>query len=124
MTIECAIKELKEDIDLYIPLHGTIDDVDRELPDGRLITALEMAIASLEAWDKAYNKFKELSTIKNFHGLQFKDKHLVSLEYVVEYMDECLNETEVWSGFNGKQIVAPKGTFDKIYNSPDEGDDI
>ena len=48
MTREEAIKELKEDIELYIPLHGTIDDVDRELPDGRLITALEMAIKALE----------------------------------------------------------------------------
>lgn len=52
MTNEEAIKELQEDIELYIPLHGTIDDVDRELPDGRLITALEMAIKSLEAWEK------------------------------------------------------------------------
>lgn len=61
MTIECAIKELKEDIDLYIPLHGTIDDVDRELPDGRLITALEMAIASLEAWQEVRQKIGKLS---------------------------------------------------------------
>ena len=60
MKIECAIKELKEDIDLYIPLHGTIDDVDRELPDGRLITALEMAIASLEAWGKVKAEIEEL----------------------------------------------------------------
>jgi hypothetical protein len=48
MTIEEAIKELKEDIDLYIPTNGTIKEVDRELPDGRLITALEMAINALE----------------------------------------------------------------------------
>lgn len=52
MTLDEAINELQEDIELYIPLHGTIDDVDRELPDGRLITALEMAIKSLEAWEK------------------------------------------------------------------------
>lgn len=60
MTIECAIKEIKEDIDLYIPLHGTINDVDRELPDGRLITALEMAIASLEAWGKVREEIVHL----------------------------------------------------------------
>ena len=48
MTREDAIKELKEDIELYIPLNGTIDDLDRDLPDGRLITALEMAIKALE----------------------------------------------------------------------------
>ena len=48
MTREEAIRELKEDIELYIPLRGTIDDVDRDLPDGRLITALEMAIKALE----------------------------------------------------------------------------
>lgn len=48
MTNDEAIKELKEDIGLYIPLHGTIEDIDRELPDGRLITALEMGIEALE----------------------------------------------------------------------------
>lgn len=48
MTIEEAIAELKEDIALYIPTNGTIEEVDRELPDGRLITALEMAIKALE----------------------------------------------------------------------------
>ena len=48
MTIEEAIAELKEDIALYIPTNGTIEEVDRELPDGRLITALEMGIKALE----------------------------------------------------------------------------
>ena len=48
MTNEEAIAELKEDIDLYIPTNGTIEEVDRELPDGRLITALEMAIEALK----------------------------------------------------------------------------
>lgn len=45
-----------------------------------------------KAWQKAYNKFKELTEIKSFHGLQFKDKHMISLEYVLEFMDECLDE--------------------------------
>ena len=84
MTIECAIKELKEDIDLYIPLHGTIDDVDRESPDGRLITALEMAIASLEAWEKVKAEINELSELDHaeptyedckWDVLQIIDKH-------------------------------------------------
>lgn len=82
MTIDEALEELDT---LIIPRDGIQD---------RLADAYDMAIATLKAWDKAYNKFKELSTIKNFHGLQFKDKHLVSLEYVVEYMDECLNADE------------------------------
>lgn len=85
MTIECAIKELKEDIDLYIPLHGTIDDVDRELPDGRLITALEVAIASLEAWEKVRQEINDLFEkpacyIPNYDAykmfLEIIDKHL------------------------------------------------
>lgn len=42
------------------------------------------------AWDAAYDKFKELCEIKNFHGLQFEDRHMVTLEAVIEYMDECL----------------------------------
>lgn len=49
MTIEEAIAELKDDIELYIPLGSTIEEVDRDLPDGRLITALEMAIKALKA---------------------------------------------------------------------------
>lgn len=51
MTIEQAINEIKEDISLYIPLHGTIDDIDRDLPDGQLVTALEMAIRALRLTD-------------------------------------------------------------------------
>lgn len=42
------------------------------------------------AWKRTYNKFKELTEIKTFHGLQFEDKHMVSLESVIEYMEECL----------------------------------
>lgn len=86
MTIECAIKEIKEDIDLYIPLHGTIDDVDRELPDGRLITALEMAIASLEAWEKvkaeidAYLVAEEFGTAYRQDIRAIIDKHLQEIK--------------------------------------------
>jgi hypothetical protein len=42
------------------------------------------------AWDAAYNKFKELCEIKDFHGLPFVNKHMITLEAVIEYMDECL----------------------------------
>ena len=89
MTIECAIKELKEDIDLYIPLHGTIDDVDRELPDGRLITALEIAIASLEAWGEIKQEISDLFSkpacyMSNYDAykmfLEIIDKHLQEAE--------------------------------------------
>ena len=48
MTNEEAIAELKEDIDFYIPINATIEDIDRESPDGIMITALEMAIEALE----------------------------------------------------------------------------
>ena len=48
MTREEAIYEIQEDIELYVPLGKTVEDVDRDLPDGRLITALEMAIEALE----------------------------------------------------------------------------
>ena len=46
MTRKEAIEELKEDIELYMPSDPIL--LDRELPDGRLITALEMAIKALE----------------------------------------------------------------------------
>lgn len=31
--------------------------------------------------------------------------------------------TETWNGFHG-QVAAPKGTFEKIYNDPDDDNDI
>lgn len=84
MTIDEAANELQEDIELYIPLHGTIDDVDRELPDGRLITALEMAIKSLEAWEKVKEEIKSKTFsryVSNYdlglcRALDVIDKHL------------------------------------------------
>lgn len=47
MTKEEAINELKEDKALYMPKEW-IEDIDRDTPDGRLITALDMAIKALE----------------------------------------------------------------------------
>ena len=47
MTREEAVKELEEDKDLYMPKEW-IECFDRDTPDGRLITALEMAIKALE----------------------------------------------------------------------------
>lgn len=35
-------------------------------------------------------------------------------------MDKKEEETEVWNCSNGRKIVAPKGTFDKLYYSEDE----
>lgn len=60
MTKEEAIEELKDNIKLYTPLYG---DVDRDTPDGRLITALETAIRTLENHDifmkRAYSQGKQ-----------------------------------------------------------------
>lgn len=47
MTREEAIKELEEDKALYMP-EDWIESLDRDTPDGRLITALDMAIEALE----------------------------------------------------------------------------
>ena len=33
---------------------------------------------------------------------------------------DAKEETEVWNCSNGRKIVAPKGTFDKLYYSEDE----
>ena len=46
MTREEAIKELEEDKALYMP-EEWIESLDRDTPDGRLITALDMAIEAL-----------------------------------------------------------------------------
>ena len=64
MTIKEAIRELEEDKAMYMPREW-IEELDRDTPDGRLITALEVAIQSLEAWEKVredLRKFYELVT--------------------------------------------------------------
>ena len=54
MTREEAIIELKEDIALYMPTEW-VEEIDRDTPDGRLITALDMAIKALEAFEMPLN---------------------------------------------------------------------
>lgn len=51
MTKEEAIKELEEDKALYMP-EEWIESIDRDTPDGRLITALDMAISALKDIEK------------------------------------------------------------------------
>lgn len=45
-----------------------------------------------KAWKKLYNKLKALNEIDQFHGLIFKKKKKVSLDVLLEYMDECLED--------------------------------
>ena len=51
MTMEEAIKELEEDKALYMP-DEWIEALDRDTADGRLITALDMAISALMFTEK------------------------------------------------------------------------
>ena len=48
-----------------------------------------------------------------------------NIKYVDEaknnYNDSENNDTEIWHGFHG-QVVAPKGTFEKIWNEAKEDD--
>ena len=93
MTNEEVIKELQEDIELYIPLHGTIDDVDRELPDGRLITALEMAIKSLEALEKVQTEIVERTKRLDEHDKEDM-RELVGILSILASITEHLQEVE------------------------------
>lgn len=58
MTKEEAIKELEEDKALYMPKEW-IENLDRDTPDGRLITALDMAISALKGLDLPDNATNE-----------------------------------------------------------------
>lgn len=58
MTKEEAIKELEEDKALYMP-EEWIESLDRDTPDGRLITALDMAISALKGLDLPDNATNE-----------------------------------------------------------------
>lgn len=85
MTREEAIRELEEDKAMYMPREW-IEELDRDTPDGRLITALEVAIKSLEAWEKIRKIYDEKAhnvKVRYIHDLQIWadardiiDKHL------------------------------------------------
>ena len=38
----------------------------------------------------------------------------------LELAIKALEKVEVWNGIGGKQVVAPKGTFEAIYNEDDD----
>ena len=66
------------------------------------------------AWDAAISKFKELCEIKDFHGLQFKTRHMVSLEYVLEYMDECLKNNSGTPISESEDCISRANTIDEV----------
>lgn len=86
MTIEEAIRELEEDKAMYMPREW-IEELDRDTPDGRLITALEMAIKSLEAWEKVKEEINELSEL-NHIGDHFDDCKLDVLKIINKHLKE------------------------------------
>ena len=79
MTREQAITELIADKNLYMPSEW-IEELDRDTPDGQLITALDMAIDAL-------NKINEIDKCIKFHNLEEKHEmgHLTGFEdFVIE----------------------------------------
>mgnify|MGYP007070349044 CR=1 FL=1 len=83
MTNTEAIQELQEDKALYMP-DEWIESLDRDTPDGRLITALDMAIQSLST-------LNEIEKCIKFHNLEIKFEMglLTGFEdFVIEQMKE------------------------------------
>ena len=80
MTIEEAIRELEEDKAMYMPREW-IEELDRDTPDGRLITALEVAIKSLEAWEKVKEEINSMpNIIYRWNAVEIIDKHLAEVK--------------------------------------------
>ena len=93
MTREEAIKELEEDKALYMP-EEWIESLDRDTPDGRLITALDMAIKALEqesVLDKIRAEIMELQTYKMFEG---ENTVYSERDDILEIIDKYTAESE------------------------------
>jgi hypothetical protein len=122
MTIEEAIEYISSIVDTYEICHDakhTSVAVSIGAEDAK---ALEMAIASLEAWGKVRQEiYKRHNEYEADYCAGVRFGLLDALVIIDKHLQET-SETETWSGFHG-QITAPKGTFEKIYNSPDEEDD-
>ena len=96
---------------------------------------------------KKYGSFGRISENAILNGTPLPKEHgnLIDADAVLEEVHRCLEERdytlgtlydnlcelptiieadteyEVWNGFN-RQIVAPKGTFEKIWQEADKGD--
>lgn len=81
MTIEEAIRELEEDKAMYMPREW-IEELDRDTPDGRLITALEMAIKSLET-------IQRIDDVLNVEGMTEIDVLDEIMEAMSEFKYDC-----------------------------------
>lgn len=90
MTREEAINELKEDIELYMPSDPIL--LDRELPDGRLITALEMAIEALEQEPKSGNWIDDMELgyhVSICSNCNWRGHGSTCLRYRAKYCPNC-----------------------------------
>jgi len=129
MTNQEAIKELQEDKALYMP-EEWIEALDRDTPDGRLITALDMAIKALEQepktghWILTDDDFVYCSECEDSYYPRPID---ASWNYCphcgCRMVEQESEETETWNGIHA-QITAPKGTFERIFNEADDDNDI
>ena len=52
--------------------------------------AIYMSMKYIKAWNKLYHRLMTLKDIDHFHGLFFKDKIKVTVEYLLSYMDNCI----------------------------------
>lgn len=50
-------------------------------------------------------------------------QQIVEAEAIIEADEEENEKTETWNGIHA-QIIAPKGTFERIYNDADDDNDI
>jgi len=103
MTREEAIKELEEDKALYMP-EEWIESLDRDTPDGRLITALDMAINALE--QDCISRTDMLDAIG--HGTTYTSE---DLQRIIEDLPSANRECDV------KMSEIPTGSEVEVYSS-------
>lgn len=93
MTIKEAIRELEEDKAMYMPREW-IEELDRDTPDGRLITALEVAIQSLEAWEKVREDLRKFIDANSNSGDMYLDGRADGGWHALATIKRCLAEIE------------------------------
>ena len=64
--------------------------------------------------EEAIKRLKEGAPFSELYDKEWEE----ALNIALKALDQC----EVWDGIHC-QIVAPKGTFDKIYNEAEESED-
>ena len=71
-------------------------------------------------FDRSVEIMTAESAIKELKRMKMDMAHTGAEYNAIALAIKALEKVEVWNGMGGKQVVAPKGTFEAIYNEEGE----